>query len=618
MRHKPVILLIRKPWAIGLVMAALLLFLGGAFSLIGVFAPGIKDKVIVIDPGHGGKDPGAQFGGLKEKDINLDVALRLRQILEAKGCKVIMTREIDKDYFAPGMVGGRMAKRVELNKRIGIASANQADLFISIHTNSFSRTSYGAETYYHFKSTAGKALAERIQKELSVIQPDNKRTAKAGDYYLINQTKMPSVLVEIGFMSNSRERKLLVNDSYKNSVAAAIGQGIETYFRDFPYGVQDSAPALSNLEAGPAQAVENSFKLYFPTANLENLVPEDRQEIRSVWNTLNPAQKISHILSELIKGPKASSEIPPLPPATEVLGVNIQNGIATVNFNNRIRDDFTGGVLEEELAVKSIVWSTAQVPGIQGVRILVNGQFGDSIGGHILLDHTLTPVPKVARAAIIIDDFGINNPGTAEMFNLGIPITAAVMPNMQFSRQEAEILHQKGYEIILHMPMEAKNGRPDWLGPGALFSNLDSSEIRSRLIQALSSVPYCVGISNHMGSQGTESIKIIREMINLAKERSLIIMDSKTSEKTILAKEAKNAGLPYGIRDVFLDNSADLLSIKKQIKTLIETAKKNGKAIGIGHVGPQGPNTARAIREMLPEFEKAGIQLVPLSELAED
>ncbi|MDQ7092506.1 divergent polysaccharide deacetylase family protein [Desulfosporosinus sp. PR] len=229
--------------------------------------------------------------------------------------------------------------------------------------------------------------------------------------------------------------------------------------------------------------------------------------------------------------------------------------------------------------------------------------------------HPITAPTVSGEIAIVIDDFGIDNPGTQQMLELGVPITAAIMPNLLYSQQEADLIHNLGYEIILHMPIEAKNGRPEWLGPGALTTNLSPQELRVRLNNSLEQIPYAVGISNHMGSKGTENPNIVEALVETAKEHNLLILDSKTSESTILAQQAKKAGVKSGTRDVFLDNSADLNAIKKQIKLLIAKAKTSGKAIGIGHVGPQGPNTARAIKEMLPEIKAQGIKIVPLSEL---
>jgi len=391
MFQRPVIVFFRKTWFLGFVIVLLILLIGaGSLRLTSVFSSDLKNKVIVIDPGHGGDDPGAQNSGLKEKDVNLDISLRLRKALESKGCKVILTREVDKDFFLPGFVKGRMAKRAELNQRINLGSENNADLFISVHANSFpQRNSYGMETYYHLNSSPGKALAELIQEQLTLIQPDNKRKAKAGDYYLINQSKMPAVIVEVGFISNPRERKLLMLDNYRDLVAVAIGTGIEHYFMTYPMGVRESSPTVAQQE-GPPSVSKDIYKLYFSNDSLENLIPEDRKITSSAWAKSNLSQKASLVLGELIQGPQSGALTPTLSPNTKVLSVAIQNDIATIDFSKDIRDDFPGGALEEDITIKSIVWSMTQIPGIDGVRILINGEFGDSIGGHILLDRTFT------------------------------------------------------------------------------------------------------------------------------------------------------------------------------------------------------------------------------------
>jgi len=166
------------------------------------------------------------------------IALRLYKALSSNGYKVLLTRDKDEDFFLPGFVKGRMAKRAELNQRISMAKSNNADIFVSIHTNSFTqRSTYGMDTFYNIKSAPGKALAEHIQSQLENLQKDNKRIAKAGDYYLINQTTMPSVIVEVGFIFNSRERNMLGKNSYKDLVSNAIASEIDNYFNIFPFGL---------------------------------------------------------------------------------------------------------------------------------------------------------------------------------------------------------------------------------------------------------------------------------------------------------------------------------------------------------------------------------------------
>lgn len=391
--QRPIIKFVNRIWVLGVMIAFIVILIGaGSIKLSTVLSSSLKNKVIVIDPGHGGADPGAQNSGLKEKDINLDISLRLRESLESKGCVVILTREEDKDFYLPGFVLGRMAKRSELDKRINMATENNADLFISVHTNSFPRpNTYGMETYYHLKSSPGKALAELIQNELTRLQSDNKRKSKAGDYYLINQSKMPAVIVEVGFISNPRERNLLLSNNYRDSIAVAIGTGIEQYFNNFPQGIRESVETVS--QEGPPAYSDGAYKLYFPSSDLESLVPEDRHINQSTWSRLTLLQKSNHVLRELIQGPLTATSTRTIASKTKVLSLNIQKGIAIIDFSKDIRDDFPGGALVEDITIKSIVWSMTQIPGINGVSILINGEYGDSIGGHILLDHTFPIQP---------------------------------------------------------------------------------------------------------------------------------------------------------------------------------------------------------------------------------
>ena len=393
MFQQPIIVFVRKVWIGGVVAVIVLMLIGaGSIKMTSALSSSLKNKVIVIDPGHGGADPGAQNSGLKEKDINLDISLRLRKSLESKGCVVIMTREVDKDFFLPGFVLGRMAKRAELDQRINMATENNADLFISVHTNSFPRpNTYGMETYYHLKSAPGKALAELIQHQLTQLQADNKRKSKAGDYYLINQSKMPAVIVEVGFLSNPKERNLLLLNNYRDSIASAIDLGIEHYFNNFPEGVRENIQTVS--QEGPPSHSEDTYKLYFPSSDLESLVPEDRHINRSIWSKLSLFQKSNRVLDELIQGSLTVTSPRTISPKTKVLSLTIQNGVAIIDFSKEIRDDFVGGASVEDITIKSIVWSMTQIPGINGVSILINGEQGDSIGGNILLDHTFPIQP---------------------------------------------------------------------------------------------------------------------------------------------------------------------------------------------------------------------------------
>jgi N-acetylmuramoyl-L-alanine amidase len=188
-------------------------------------------RTIVIDPGHGGKDGGASgTTGTVEKDINLAISQKLRGYIESSGDVCMMTRETDAGLYDGS--GTRWVKSKDLKKRKEIINSSKGDIFISIHLNSFPQQQYyGAQVFYQTGNEQSKLLAECVQGQMvSVLDPDNKRVAKASDtYFILRNNPMPSIIVECGFLSNSKEEKLLKDEEYQNRVAYAIYTGILKY-----------------------------------------------------------------------------------------------------------------------------------------------------------------------------------------------------------------------------------------------------------------------------------------------------------------------------------------------------------------------------------------------------
>ncbi len=192
-----------------------------------------SDKhVVMIDAGHGGYDPGAITSqGIYEKEINLQIAKRVRDLLVPRGVTTLLTRDEDEDYVPDGVRGRISKKQIDLNYRIAKAVEVRADVFVSIHVNStVAARNSGAETFYHFRSEEGKALAVFIQQELVKISGMNRRVAKPGDFYIIKNTAMPAVIVEVGYLSNVAERKKLQQSWYQEQLAHGIAKGIANYF----------------------------------------------------------------------------------------------------------------------------------------------------------------------------------------------------------------------------------------------------------------------------------------------------------------------------------------------------------------------------------------------------
>lgn len=191
----------------------------------------MSDKLVVIDPGHGGDDPGALgSNGVHEKDIVLEVSRRLSETLRQSGAQVLITRDIDRDLGDPEMQNIYRGNVQDLTRRVELANNNNADIFISIHVNSFpDKRQCGPQTFSQPGSEESKKLAEDIQKELNNFLENPGRKAKQVDYFANRMTKMPSVIVEIGFISNTREERLMLDPVYQNKIAWSIYAGIARY-----------------------------------------------------------------------------------------------------------------------------------------------------------------------------------------------------------------------------------------------------------------------------------------------------------------------------------------------------------------------------------------------------
>jgi N-acetylmuramoyl-L-alanine amidase len=187
-----------------------------------------KDQlVIVIDPGHGGRDPGKiGVNNTEEKNLNLSIAFKLKSLLEQNDIKVIMTREEDIGLYSDS---DSNKKRADLLKRAEIIQSANADLAISIHQNSYSEEYVkGAQTFYYSNSKQGKLLAETILEQLkNTLKDGNHRKAKSNDnYYMLKNSACTLVIVECGYMSNYSEAELLTKDEYQEKLAWGIHLGI--------------------------------------------------------------------------------------------------------------------------------------------------------------------------------------------------------------------------------------------------------------------------------------------------------------------------------------------------------------------------------------------------------
>ena len=201
----------------------------------------ITNKTIVLDAGHGGIDPGAltKDKNTTEKDVNLSITLKLRELIESSGGLVILTREDDSSlYSEEGNKTTRQKYNENLKNRKKIIDESKADMFVSIHLNAFEQAKYyGAQTFYPKGKDDSKELSKYIQEELKrVVDKTNNREVKPRqDIYLLKENEIPSVLIECGFLSNDKEAKLLVDEEYQDKIAWSIYVGIQKYFSSQEY-----------------------------------------------------------------------------------------------------------------------------------------------------------------------------------------------------------------------------------------------------------------------------------------------------------------------------------------------------------------------------------------------
>ena len=210
----------------------------------------------------------------------------------------------------------------------------------------------------------------------------------------------------------------------------------------------------------------------------------------------------------------------------------------------------------------------------------------------------------------VLDDVGHTKEYIDEFIKLGPDVTYAILPFLKYSRDFGYLSRQTGAEVILHLPFQSV---ADIIpGPGLITMNMPTDQIKEIVTRDLGSVPYHVGVNNHMGSRGTADPRVMRAVMGELKKRGLFFLDSFTTPKTVSFSIAKEYGIPILKRDIFLDNEDNQVAIRKQIRLAEEAARKTGYAIAIGHYRY---NTIKVLQEEINRLRDSGFQIVSLSEL---
>jgi hypothetical protein len=219
--------------------------------------------------------------------------------------------------------------------------------------------------------------------------------------------------------------------------------------------------------------------------------------------------------------------------------------------------------------------------------------------------------PGGARLAIILDDLGGDRAAAEAIFELPYPITISVLPNHEHSSEIANEARRRGYEVMLHLPMQAvADEKPE---AQELRPDMPATEVSQLVDQFLQNVPGAVGVNNHQGSRATSDSALMGGLMPVLRDHHLFYIDSRTTAATVAYDTAQSSGVPSAFRNVpFLDDVEEVGAVRKQLELALRGAREKGEAIAIGH--PHA-GTLQALREMLPRAQTQGVHLVFASEL---
>lgn len=389
--------------AVGLVVAGT-----ATFHFVRPVATSVTERVagrtVVIDAGHGGVDPGAIGpGGIREKDITLAVALELEKLLNRAAIHTVMTRTGDYDLAD---ADASLRKSQDLARRVEIGRSGTADVFVSLHANSFPNPNYsGAQTFFFPNRAQDQMLAEKIQSSLVQRLGPNRRQANSADYYVLRESTVPAVVVELGFLSHPAEGELLADAAYQKRLAEAIYHGILDYF------VQLTVIETAAITPGDARTIPitrvppttdldaDEVLLFFPSS-IDGANNGTVAAVRRLSSDIMQSELavVAHeTLRALLMGPPQDSTlVRVIPEEVEIRGVSFERGTLTANFSHALRDRFRGGAREERLLLESIIRTLGQFDGVEQIQLLIEGERNTSVGGHVLLAQPF-PVQREGR-----------------------------------------------------------------------------------------------------------------------------------------------------------------------------------------------------------------------------
>jgi polysaccharide deacetylase 2 family uncharacterized protein YibQ len=217
--------------------------------------------------------------------------------------------------------------------------------------------------------------------------------------------------------------------------------------------------------------------------------------------------------------------------------------------------------------------------------------------------------PAVRRhgtIALILDDVGYDIAATRRAAALGVPLSFAVIPGTPHAADAANYLARRGFQVLCHLPMEPEGYPRISPGDGAILTSMSDDEIRRQTVALLREIPHAAGVNNHMGSVATADGRVMENVLAALRDEGVFFIDSRTTAESVAIPVARDVGIPFGERSVFLDDDRSETAIRGQLARLADAAA-GGTAIGIGHLYP---TTLRVLEQELPRLRREGFRFV--------
>jgi polysaccharide deacetylase 2 family uncharacterized protein YibQ len=254
-----------------------------------------------------------------------------------------------------------------------------------------------------------------------------------------------------------------------------------------------------------------------------------------------------------------------------------------------------------------------KTPSVEKVKATLDDEHAsEAVAPGPVFSGAVPPKNGAAKVVIILDDWGYSVKNCQYLKDIKEPLTVAVLPSLPHTNDVLQCAHEAGKEIMLHLPLEPQNNSDKYPEDYILTTSMLPTKVDRLLSDILDKMPYVEGVNNHMGSKATEDRRLMTTIFRQLKYRKLFFVDSRTASKSVCGALAKEMGLPFASRDVFLDNVNERAAIQTQLATLARIAKKRGWAVAIGH---DRSLTLQVIQEQIALLKAQGIEFVTVKDI---